>query len=155
MEHFTQPRARINGRPLRATILRTQSNILTLLIPFNDYYNYFLILLILCDFKPCTPVPLISLSPHIHTLPLQPPIPIKHTHTHTHQYITLSIHLHLQMFITTSCLVWFKVSGFCYHINIGSSSELFLVILLLPRFMAILQLWDSRTGTSTYLNYSR
>jgi hypothetical protein len=38
-------------------------------------------------------------------------------------------------------LVWFKASGFCYTINIGSSLGLLLDILLLPCIMEILQLW--------------
>jgi hypothetical protein len=57
--------------------------------------------------------------------------------------------VHTSLLANTHCnesLVWFQVSGFCDTINIGSSSALLPIILLLQRVMEILRLWTSKTG---------
>ena len=47
---------------------------------------------------------------------------------------------------TLTKTVCFKVSGFCYTINTGSSQELFSDTLLLPYTMEFLQLWICKAG---------
>ena len=82
-------------------------------------------------FPSCTPVLLISPSPHIHSSPLKPPPNKTQTNNNNNnkayieknliecqcvpQYISLSTHLRMANVHCNESLVWLEISGFCDH----------------------------------------
>ena len=76
---------------------------------------------------------------------------------HVTMYPTVYFSVHTSSLTNVHCnelLAWFKISGFCDFINIGSSPGLLSVILLLTCIMGILKLWIRSTGTFINPNHA-